>query len=129
MVLFRVFVLVMVLAGQAAWAEDAGPAGSGAPSTAQAVDLARAFASLHQALTLAESYVAEHLDLDGRFHPGTENSASWGRMHFRFYPQGRSRPHDAIEADTWIKWQDREWSFQFRFNEVTPAVPDLDQHL
>lgn len=129
MFIIRICGLVAVLFGHVAWAQSAGPASPEEPSTPQAFDLATGFATLHQALSLAESYVTEHLDVDGGFHPGTEDSSSWGRMYFRFYPQGRSRPHDAIEADTWIKSKDGKWSFQFRFNEGPPADQTLEQHL
>ena len=121
--------LLTLLSCPVVWAEPAIPPGSAAPPSIQAFDFASGFAALHQALSLAESYVDEHLDLDGRYHPGTEDSPSWGRMHFKFYPQGRSRPQEGVEADTWITSKDGELSFQFRFNDVTPHVSDPDQHL
>ena len=132
MILLRALMLLMVMSGQSAWAQHPDAAGAGErPETHQfdLADLASGFVALHQALSLAESYVKEHLDVDGHYHAGTEKDSGWGRMRFKFYPQGRSQPDGAIEADTWIKSQDGSWAFQFRLNEGSPTVPDLDQYL
>ena len=125
MVWLRSLALLVVLGG-ASWVHSPDSARAAEPFENQPLDLAGGFAVLHDMLTLAESYAYEHLDVDGRYHADSGEGASWGRMHLRFYPQGRTQADHAIEADTWIKSQDGSWSFQFQLKEASPTMPDLD---
>ena len=111
------------------WAQDPGTPPASESAKAERYALADGFAALHQILSFAESYLNEHLEVDGRYHLGKENDSSWGRMRFRLYPRGRSMPSESIAGDTWIKTQDGAWAFQFRLDEVPPLGLDPEQYL
>ncbi len=80
-------------------------------------DLHSGLSALKGFLSMADLYVHEYFDIDAQMHPGSPEAKSWGKLHFKFYPKGRSHSEDGVDADTWFQSDDEEFSFHFKLRD------------
>ncbi len=91
-------------------------------------DLERGFEALNHLLAQVDSYVNDHLEVEGQYRPESPEGASLGRLRLRLYPQGRARSQETIEAETSIEAGTGRFSFQFRIQEAEPPAFDAERY-
>lgn len=116
----------------AASSVQAAESGSGIPpsdSGTYQFDLQSGLSALKGLLSMADLYVNEYFDIDAQMHPGSPEAKSWGKLHFKFYPKGRSQSEEGVDADTWFKSDNGEWSFHFNLRDPQQNLSESSPQL
>lgn len=94
-------------------------------------DLHTGVALLQGALSLADRYLSNYLDLEGQYHQGEAKGQSWGKLRFKIFPEGRthSDSSEVVDAETWFNADQDQWSFHFKLHEPSPSLSEEDPRL
>lgn len=122
-------VFSLVIAAIPAQAAESGGGDPSSDSGTYRFDLDSGLSALKGLLSMADLYLNEYFDLDGQIHPGTSQDNRWGKLHFKFYPEGRSRSENGIDADTWFKSEDGQFSFHFKFRDPKQSSVESERQL
>jgi hypothetical protein len=118
-----VWIVFLLLASRApAWAEDV-PRLQDSRRTveiARQLDLESGIATLNRLLSIADCYLQEHFEVDGKYRADSSSEGGIGRFHFKWYPGGKSRSSEGFEADARFEALPHQFSFRFRFSEPHP---------
>ncbi len=112
-----ILVFSLVVAATSVQAAESGSGNPPSDSGTYRFDLNSGLSALKGLLSMADLYLNEYFDVDGQVHPGTPEDKSWGKLHFKFYPKGRSHSEDGVDADTWFKSDNGEFSFHFKLKD------------
>ena len=115
-------VALILTAAPPTWAED-GTRLQDSSRTAEIVrhfDLQSGIATLNRLLSIADRYLQEHIEADGKYRADSSGEGGAGRFHFKWYPDGKSRSSEGFETDARFEALPHQFSFRFRFSEPRP---------
>ena len=82
---------------------------------------------LRSLLNQAFDQLEDHIEILGKLDPDDVKGNRQGRLQFKFYPEGKSKSHEHLGAESWFRVApdggQQDWHFKFTVPKDRKHVP------